>query len=437
MKARSLTLSLYGHVFEALTPLWRWWLQRRLTRGKETPESLEQRWMRQAPARPGGATGTLVWGHAVGVGEALALAGLLKRLQAQRPDLHFLITTTSRTSGQALAQQQLGPQFTHWFAPVDTPSNVARFLDHWQPDLALWCEMDLWPALINATAQRGIPHLLVNARLSAQSLAKRRWGRRLYAPLLAGFDRIWAQNTETAQHLQTLGAQPERVIITGTIKAMVPPPAVNAAELARWRDALGTRPVWVLASSHPDEEELALAAHGLVRKHCPDALLILAPRAPARGDLVAALCSNKADSETDIDTPQRSRGAALPTLAPCYVADTMGELGLWYRLSRIAMVGGSWVPVGGHNPYEATSLGNTVLHGPQVHNFSESYADLDAQGLSQLTSSAEDIAAAITQAWAETRRLPAEGTLASHQAELIADLLQRINAQPHPTSHPA
>ncbi len=432
MKAsRSLTLRLYGRAFEALTPLWRWWLQRRLTRGKETPESLEQRWMRQAPARPGGAP--LVWGHAVGVGEALALAGLLKRLQAQRPDLHFLITTTSRTSGQALAQQQLGPQFTHWFAPVDTPSNVARFLDHWQPDLALWCEMDLWPALIDATAQRGIPHLLVNARLSAQSLAKRRWGRRLYAPLLAGFDRIWAQNAETAQHLQTLGAQAKSVLVTGTIKAMVPPPAVNDAELARWREALGTRPVWVSASSHPGEEELALAAHGLLRKHYPDALLILAPRAPARGDSVAALCGHG----TGTDTPQRSQGANLPTRAPCYVADTMGELGLWYRLSRVAMVGGSWVPVGGHNPYEATSLGNTVLHGPQVHNFSESYADLDAQGLSQLASSAEDIAAAINRAWAETRRLPAAGSLASHQAELITDLLQRINAQPHPASHPA
>jgi len=170
---RPLALRLYGRLFEALTPLWRWWLQQRLNRGKETLVSVDQRWMRLPPPRP---EGTLVWGHAVGVGEALALAGLLKRLHEQRPDLHFLITTTARTSGQALAKQALGPNFTHWFAPVDTPSNVARFLNHWKPDLALWCEMDLWPALIEATAQRGTPHVLVNARLSPASMAKRRWG---------------------------------------------------------------------------------------------------------------------------------------------------------------------------------------------------------------------------------------------------------------------
>ena len=381
-------LRLYGRVFEALTPLWRWWLGRRLQRGKETLVSLDQRWMRLPPPRP---EGTLVWGHAVGVGEALALAGLLKRLAEQRPDLHFLITTTARTSGQALAQQRLGPAFTHWFAPVDTPSNVARFLHHWKPDLALWCEMDLWPALIDATAVRGVPHVLVNARLNARSLAKRRWGRALYAPLLAGFDAVWAQNAETASHLQALGARPERIDITGTIKAMVPPLAADNAELARWREALGDRPVWVLASSHPGEEELALAAHRLLLAKRPDALLIVAPRDAQRGATVAALCGP--------DTPQRSLGVAMPTAAACYVADTMGELGLWYRLSRVAMVGGSWAPVGGHNPFEATALGNTVLHGPQVANFSESYADLDAQGLGVLAHSAEQIAATVAEVW--------------------------------------
>lgn len=384
----SRVVRLYGQLFQALTPLWRRWLDRRLARGKETPTSLSQRWMREPPLRP---AGTLVWGHAVGVGEALALAGLLKRLQEQRPELHFLITTTARTSGEALAQQQLGPCFTHWFAPVDTPANVARFLAHWQPDLALWCEMDLWPALIDATSQRGIPHVLVNARLNATSMASRRWGRVLYAPLLAGFDAIWAQNAETAQHLQALGARPERVDITGTIKAMVPPPTADPAELARWQTALGDRPIWIVASSHPGEEELALAAHAQLRRHHPHALLILAPRAPARGEAVAALCGP--------GTPRRSQGAFLPPEGPFYVADTMGELGLWYRLSRAAMVGGSWAPVGGHNPYEATALGTTVLHGPHVGNFSESYADLDAQGLSVLALEAPHIAKTVAEIW--------------------------------------
>jgi 3-deoxy-D-manno-octulosonic-acid transferase len=411
-----LALRLYGRLFEAMTPLWRWWLQQRLARGKETLVSVDQRWMHLPTPRP---EGTLVWGHAVGVGEALALAGLLKRLQEQRPDLHFLITTTARTSGQALAKQALGPHFTHWFAPVDTPSNVARFLKHWQPDLALWCEMDLWPSLIAATAQRGTPHLLVNARLNPTSVAKRRWGRSLYAPILSGFDAIWAQNAETAQHLQALGARPEQVEITGTIKAMVPPPTVDANDWSQWLQELGERHVWVLASSHPGEEELALAAHALLRRQHPEALLILAPRAAARGALVASLCGP--------NTPLRSQGAVLPTDAPCYVADTMGELGLWYRLCRVAMVGGSWAPVGGHNPYEASTLNTTVVHGPEVANFSESYADLDAQGMSVLAHTAEQIADTVAEVWAAAPRTLGEHTgiterSASHVAQLLGYL---------------
>jgi 3-deoxy-D-manno-octulosonic-acid transferase len=413
---RPLALRLYGRLFEALTPLWRWWLQQRLNRGKETLVSVDQRWMRLPPPRP---EGTLVWGHAVGVGEALALAGLLKRLHEQRPDLHFLITTTARTSGQALAKQALGPNFKHWFAPVDTPSNVARFLNHWKPDLALWCEMDLWPALIEATAQRGTPHVLVNARLSPASMAKRRWGQSLYAPILAGFDAIWAQNAQTAAHLQTLGARPERVEITGTIKAMVPPPAVNAQDWSHWMHALGDRPVWVLASSHPGEEELALAAHAVLRRQHPEALLILAPRDVNRGPLVANLCGPH--------TPLRSQGAQLPNEAPCYVADTLGELGLWYRLSRVAMVGGSWAPIGGHNPFEASNLNTTVVHGPEVANFSESYADLDAQGLSVLAHTAEQIAATVAEVWAAAPTHPGEpAAMDERNAAQIAQLLTHL-----------
>lgn len=385
---RSLPLRLYLWLFEALTPLWRYWTMRRLKSGKETPLSLDQRWMHKHPPRP---AGTLVWGHAVGVGEALALAGLLQRLQAERPELHFLITTTARTSGQALANQQLGASFIHAFAPVDTPSNVARFLRHWRPDLALWCEMDLWPGLIEATAQQGIPHVLVNARLNERAYARRRRARWLYAPLLGSFDAIWAQNAQTASYLRALGASASRIEITGTIKAMVPPLAVDEIELARWQQALGQRPLWVLASSHSGEEELALAAHALLRQRHPEALLIIVPRDPGRGEMVQALCGT--------DTPRRSMGHALPGATPYYVADTIGELGLWYRLCHVAMVGGSWAPVGGHNPYEAVALGKIVIHGAQVANFSESYTSLDSLGMAMQATTPASIASAVIDIW--------------------------------------
>jgi 3-deoxy-D-manno-octulosonic-acid transferase len=254
--------------------------------------------------------------------------------------------------------------------------------------------------------------VLVNARLSAAAAAKRRWARVLYAPLLAGFDAIWAQNDETAKHLQALGALPQRMDITGTIKAMVPPLAANTADVAAWSEALGGRRVWVLASSHPGEEELALAAHRLLRHQHADALLILAPRDAGRGAAMAALC--------EPDTPLRSQGALLPGSAACYVADTMGELGLWYRLSQVAMVGGSWAPVGGHNPYEAIALGNTVLHGPCVTNFSESYADLDAQGLSVLALSAQQLADSVAEVWKTTsgNNTGANGSTESSEAHI-------------------
>jgi 3-deoxy-D-manno-octulosonic-acid transferase len=385
---RPLALRGYLRLATALAPVWRWGLQRRLQRGKETTHSIQQKLSLQMPPRP---AGSLVWGHAVGVGESMALAGLFYRLGERRPDLHFLITTTARTSGDALQRQGLPPRCQHQFAPVDTPDATARFMAHWRPSLALWCELDLWPALICAADDQRVPRVLVNARLSAKSLAKRRWGRWIYQALLPGFVDVFTQNSESARGLEVLGARPGSISVTGTIKTMSPAPACDAIELARWQRALGARPVWLLASSHPGEETLALAAHAALRQREPNALLIIAPRVPTRGAEVAAGCPP--------GTPQRSQGHTLPTDAPVYLADSIGEMGLWYRLVSVALVGGSLTAVGGHNPHEPLALGCAVLHGPNVWNFSESYAALDAQGLSQPIADAAQLAAAVQAVW--------------------------------------
>lgn len=384
----------YGLLARALAPVWRIGLQRRLRRGKETTASVQQKLGLAYDARP---AGPLVWGHAVGVGESLALAGLFARLGERRPDLHFLITTTARTSGDALkgrhGQSILPPRCQHQFAPVDTPDAVARFLDHWQPSLAVWCEMDLWPALMDATDQRGIPRVLVNARLSAASLAKRRWGRWIYAALLPGFRALYAQNDASVNALVSLGAPRECVAVTGTIKTLSPPLPCDADALHRWQAALAGGPVWLVASSHPGEEALALLAHARLREQHPNALLLIAPRTPTQGAEVLALCP--------AGTLQRSADAnRLPGAdASVYLADTIGELGLWYRLAPVALVGGSIAEVGGHNPHEPLALGCAVLHGPNVWNFSESYADLDAQGLSRPIGNADELAAAVLANW--------------------------------------
>jgi len=385
---------MYKLLARTLSPVWRMGLRRRLARGKETPASVQQKLGLAYDDRP---AGPLVWGHAVGVGESLALAGLFARLGEQRPDLHFLITTTARTSGDALrgrhGQSILPPRCQHQFAPVDTPDAVARFLDHWRPALAVWCEMDLWPALMDATDARGIPRVLVNARLSAASLARRRWGRWIYAALLPGFRALFAQNPASADALVALGAPRERIAVTGTIKTLSPPLPCDPAALGHWQAALAGRPVWLAASTHPGEERLALQAHDQLRQQHPAALLLIAPRMPARGAEVRALCPP--------ETLQRSADpVTLPAAsASVYLADTIGELGLWYRLAPVALVGGSIAEVGGHNPHEPLALGCAVLHGPQVWNFSESYAELDAQGLSQPIASAGELAAAVQAIW--------------------------------------
>ncbi len=391
---RPLALRAYSLLARLLTPVWRIGLQQRLKRGKETAASVQQKLGLSYDARPAGA---LVWGHAVGVGESLALAGLFARLGERRPDLHFLITTTARTSGDALkgrhGQSILPPRCQHQFAPVDTPDAVARFLDHWRPALAVWCEMDLWPALMDATDARGIPRVLVNARLSAASLAKRRWGRWIYAALLPGFRALFAQNGESVDALAALGAPRERIAVTGTIKTLSPPLPCEPEALQRWQTALAGRPLWLTASTHPGEEALALQAHEQLRAQHPDALLLIAPRVPTRGAEVLALCP--------AGTAQRS---ADPSTLPgadssVYLADTIGELGLWYRLAPVALVGGSLAEVGGHNPHEPLALGCAVLHGPNVWNFSESYAELDAQDLSRPIGSADELAAAVRAHW--------------------------------------
>lgn len=398
--SKPLALLTYGLLARLLAPVWRFGLQRRLSRGKETAASVQQKLGLAYDARP---PGTLVWGHAVGVGESLALAGLFARLGEQRPDLHFLITTTARTSGDALrgrhGQSILPPRCQHQFAPVDTPDAVNRFLDHWRPALAVWCEMDLWPALMEATDARGIPRVLVNARLSAASLAKRRWGRWIYAALLPGFRALFAQNAESVDALVALGAPRERIAVTGTIKTLSPPLPCDPDALLRWQTTLAGRPVWLAASTHPGEEALALQAHEALRAQHPDALLLIAPRVPTRGAEALALCPK--------GTLQRSADPSTPPGADAsvYLADTIGELGLWYRLAPVALVGGSVAEVGGHNPHEPLALGCAVLHGPNVWNFSESYAELDAQGLSHPIGNADELAEAVQANWrsAQTR----------------------------------
>ena len=389
---RSPALAAYMLASRLADPLAMPLLRRRMARGKEDGARLAERLGRPGLARP---AGRLVWLHAASVGEATSALPLIESLRG-RLDASFLLTTGTVTSAQRMARA-LPPDAVHQYAPVDTHRAVRRFLGHWRPDLGIWVESEIWPRLVLETARREVPMALVNARLSAASF--RRW-RRLPAMarrLLGSFRTVLAQDGETVERLRALGVEAR---FAGNLKALVTVPDCNEAELMALRAALGRRPVWLAASTHAGEERAVLDAQNALRHHRP--LLILAPRHPERGDEVARLVAGAA-----LGMARRSAGGVPDGETDVWLADTLGEMGLWYRLAPVAFVGGSLVPAGGHTPFEPVQLGSAVLHGPHVANFAPAYAALDGGGGAVAVADAAELAAALGRLIADPEALGA------------------------------
>jgi 3-deoxy-D-manno-octulosonic-acid transferase len=335
-------------------------LRRRLRHGKEDPARLPERFGVPGLPRP---EGTLVWVHAASVGESLSVLPLIEALLERWRGLEILLTSGTVSSARILAGRLPG-RVRHQFVPLDRAAAWRRFLGHWRPCLALLVESELWPNLILETRARGVPLALLNARLSARSF--RRWRR---APatarrLLASFDLCLAQSAVDGERLAALGAREVRAV--GNLKRTAPPLPVDPQALAALAAAIGERPVWLAASIHPGEDEAVLAAHRRVAAARPGLLTIVAPRHPERGDALAARIAAEG-----LRLARRSRGELPSPASAVYLADTLGELGLLYRLSRLAFIGGSLIPHGGQNPLEAARLGCPPLLGPHMDNFRE------------------------------------------------------------------
>ncbi|WP_168796762.1 3-deoxy-D-manno-octulosonic acid transferase [Phaeovulum veldkampii] len=373
-------LRAYLAASRALVPLAPVVLHRRLARGREDAARWREKLGEATAARP---DGPLIWFHAVGLGEVLALSGLIGALAAARPDLHFLVTSTARSSAEVFAKNA-PPHTQHQFLPLDAAPFIARFLDHWRPDLSVWAEQDLWPGLVVETHRRGIPLALINARMNARAYTARARARGLYRDLYARFSHISAQDEMTARHLGLLGAK--GVAVTGSLKAAAAPLA-DAPEARAALAPLAARRPWLVASSHAEDEAVAFAAASAL----PERLLIVAPRLPARAAQIIA-----AARAAGLSVAQRSAGTLPGAETQLYLADTFGEMGLWYRLCPVALVGGSFGAVEGHNPWEPARLGCAILHGPRTANFAADYAALDAAGGGRPVADAAALAAAIT-----------------------------------------
>ncbi|MFL4996000.1 MAG: 3-deoxy-D-manno-octulosonic acid transferase [Microvirga sp.] len=338
-----------------------YWRQRR---GREDKTRLGERQGYPSRQRP---KGHLIWVHGASIGETLSLLPVVERM-TQR-GLAVLVTSGTRTSA-ALIARRLPPGAVHQFVPLDVPRYIRRFLNHWQPDLALIAESEIWPNTIMALSERDIPLVMVNGRMSDRSY--QRWQKMpgIIRGLLERFALCLTQTSEDAERLARLGAP--RVAVTGNIKFDAAPPPADPRVVAQLSGLIAGRPVWLAASTHPGEESAVIAVHRALAKRHPHLLTIIAPRHPHRGPEVAALAG-----QAGLRAGRRSGGMHPDRATDVYVVDTVGEMGLFYRLSPIVLVGGTLVPIGGHNPIEPAKLGAAILHGPHVHAAAEIYEALD------------------------------------------------------------
>jgi 3-deoxy-D-manno-octulosonic-acid transferase len=349
-----------------IAPALRLNLRRRAANGREIASRLPERWGIDLTPRP---PGPLLWVHAASVGETMSI---LPVIEALRHRTKVLLTTGTVTSqallDRRIPEQGLAGDVLHRFAPLDVPSWIGRFLSHWQPDAACFVESELWPNQLAACQARGIKLMLVNARMSDRSFTH--WQRvpGFAGTILSRFTRIQARGDQDAERLTALGAA--HVESPGDLKFAAPPLPVVEAEFERLRTLLGDRPVWLAASTHPGEETLIAAAHREIAALHPGLLTIIAPRHPDRGPALAA----------ELNASRRGAGEDPPA-GGIWIADTMGELGLWYRLAPIAFVGRSLIaPGGGQNPLEPARLGCAIAVGPHTSNFTDHVALLCGVG---------------------------------------------------------
>jgi 3-deoxy-D-manno-octulosonic-acid transferase len=363
-------------------------IKRRLKLGKEDPERVGERRGMSADVRP---HGPLVWIHGASVGEVLAAAALIEKLRAL--NLRILLTSGTVTSA-AIVAKRFPPDVIHQYVPYDSPRYVTRFLDHWRPSLALFIESDLWPNLILSSAARRLPMVLINGRMSPRSFPRWRRVSNTISALLGRFDVCLAQSQTDAERFSALGSR--NVLTTGNLKLDVPAPPADPAKLERLMSVTRGRPIVVAASTHPGEEEILVESHKTLAGFFPSLLTVIVPRHPDRGAAVTRLVE-----ASGLQASLRSREELPVAATDIYVADTMGELGLFYRLAPIVFMGGSLVAHGGQNPIEAVKLGASIVHGPHIFNFTDVYEALDRAG--------------------GARRADSHGALVKQLGQLLAD----------------
>ena len=396
----TLLIRAYRGLTRLSAPLLPLWLGRRARAGKEDTARQGERFGEASRPRP---DGHLIWMHGASVGEVTMLLPLIDKTLREYPSAHVLITSGTVTSAQIL-EQRLPAHAFHQYVPLDTPKAAAKFLNHWQPDLALWAESEIWPNLILEARNQGIPMALVNARMSDKSIQG--WMKRPKSAkaIFDSFDLILAANEETANGLSWLLGQ--EIESAGNLKDAAPSLPVHQKELSTLRAKITARPIWCAASTHAGEDAIMLQAHAELRESHPNALLILAPRHPDRRDEILRLLG-----ETHLAI--RSRGEMPRAKTSVYLFDTIGEMGLAFSLADIAFVCGSTVDgLMGHNPLEPARLGCAVLTGAHIASFADSYMSMFAFDAAKRILSPDKIGESVSDLFSDPKMLAHQQTQA-------------------------
>ena len=376
-------------------------------RGRQAP-AYRQRWKERMAwgYRPGTLKNSL-WVHAVSVGETLAAVPMIERLLADYPDTPLLVTTTTPT-GSERVKALFGDRVTHVYCPWEVPTALNRFLRAFDPKTVIVLETELWPNLCAAVKRHGAKLMLMNGRLSEKSYRGYSKFPRLVRPMMARFDALAVQTPVERERYVALGAWPERVHAIGSVKFDMSLDDTVRQAAGDLRAAIGERPVWIAASTHPGEDEPVLAAHKALLETAPQTLLVLVPRHPERFDSVAQLVRQQG-----LGLARRSKQEAIAADTQVYLADTMGELLMLFGVADVAFVGGSLVPVGGHNLLEPAGWGKPVLTGPHLHNFTAISNLLDDAGALTLVDNADALAIALQSLFRHPERCQSQGQAAA------------------------
>ena len=374
------TLKTYRLAGSALYPFMGPFLALRARNGKEDRSRRYERYGYPSEDKP---EGPLVWFHAASVGESMAVIPLIERVDAL--GINTIMTTGTVTSAELVAGR-LPERTFHQYVPLDLMPAVKRFIAHWDPDLAVFTESEIWPMTVLELSVKRIPQVLVNARMSDRSFDRWRAASKLAGALFSNFSHVTAQSNVDAERFRSLGASP--VSVSGNLKVDTQALPCDEAELAQLKIQIARRPTWIAASTHMGEEEVVASVHKKLAARMPGFLSVLVPRHPNRGDEIALLLKRRG-----LKVARRSSNQALDDDVDIYLGDTIGEMGLFLRLGSVAFIGRSLNAAGGQNPLEPAQTGTAILSGQHVHNFRDSYSNLLRAGGARLVRDEENLAA--------------------------------------------